>query len=326
MFNPSKKLVDDLTFGLDDEVLSGASSSRHNASSEEDEDIKYSPDAKFKALPHQDETLAIYLKSLGRFKLLTKQQEVELATAYKNGSSEARTRLTEANLRLVVNIAKKYVNRGLSLLDLIQEGNLGLMRAVEKFDPSKGFRFSTYATWWIRQAVVRATQEKGHTIRIPVHMSESVQKLNQVSRDFFNREGRTPSPEELSVEAKLDLKKVVALTTSMQEPISLDLSYAEEGEGEALIDRMADDNASTDGKATSELLKVDLEAAMSKLAAREKAVLSLKYGLNGGTPMTIPQVAPLLGLSDDRTRQLESRAMQKLKHFERTSALKDYLN
>jgi len=271
-----------------------------------------------------DEALSAYLKDMGRYPLLTKDQEIALAVQVRNGSDLAKRRLAQANLRLVVSIAKRFIGRGLPLGDLIQEGNLGLLRAVEKFDPDKGFRFSTYATWWIRQSCSRAIQDKGHAIRIPVHMSETVQKINQAARNFFLREGRRASSSELALEAGLGEGKLNELLISIQEPVSLDASTSEEGD--PLIDQLADQaHLATEDDATIKLCKQDVENLVRRLGHTEADVIRLRYGLDSGAPMTAVKVAKILNISDDRVRQLEGRAILKLRNMDESGSLRDYL-
>lgn len=273
---------------------------------------------------NNDEALSAYLKDMGRYALLTKEEESELAYQARGGSELASRRLAQANLRLVVSIAKKFMGRGLPLGDLIQEGNLGLLRAVEKFDPTKGFRFSTYATWWIRQACSRAIQDKGHAIRIPVHMGETVQKINHAARLFFDREGRPATTAELAEEAGLKLEKLNSLMLSIQEPVSLDGTTGDDGD--SLVNQIADqDRLTTEDDATIKLCKQDVSNLVKRLGAKEADVVRLKYGLDSGVPMNSVKVAKVLGITDDRVRQLESRALMKLRNMDGSGSLRDYL-
>lgn len=271
-----------------------------------------------------DEALSAYLKDMGRYALLNKEEEQLLGKQAQQGSELAKRRLAQANLRLVVSIAKRFVGRGLSLGDLIQEGNVGLLKAVEKFDPERGFRFSTYATWWIRQGCSRAVQDKGHTIRIPVHMTETVQKIHQAAHQFFIREGRRAGSNELAKELGLTEGKIKSILQSTQEPISLDATTSEDGD--ALIDQLADlDHLATEEEATIKLCKQDVESLVAKLSANEADVIRLRYGLDTGVPLTAVKVATVMGMSDDRVRQLENRALLKLRNMDSTGSLRDYL-
>ncbi len=271
-----------------------------------------------------DEALSAYLKDMGRYPLLNKDEEQLLGKQAQQGSELAKRRLAQANLRLVVSIAKRFVGRGLSLGDLIQEGNLGLLKAVDKFDPERGFRFSTYATWWIRQGCSRAVQDKGHTIRIPVHMTETVQKIHQAAHQFFVREGRRAGSSELAKELGLSEGKIKSLLQSIQEPISLDATTSEEGD--PLVDQLADlEHPATEEEAIIKLCKQDVESLVAKLSANEANVIRLRYGLDTGVPLTAAKVATVLGFSDDRVRQLENRALLKLRNMDSTGSLRDYL-
>lgn len=273
---------------------------------------------------NSDEALSAYLKDMGRYPLLSKDEEQLLGSQAQQGSELAKRRLTQGNLRLVVSIAKRFLGRGLSLGDLIQEGNLGLLKAVDKFDPTRGFRFSTYATWWIRQGCSRAVQDKGHTIRIPVHMSETVQKMHQAAREFVLREGRQASSSELAKELGMTEGKIKSLLQSIQEPISLDATTSEEGD--PLLDQLADfDHLATEEEATIKLCKQDVGNLVARLGTIEAQVIRLRFGLDTGVPLPAVKVAKVLALSDDRVRQLEARALLKLRNMDSTGSLRDYL-
>jgi len=271
-----------------------------------------------------DDTLAIYLKGLGKYKLLTAAEEKELALKARGGCELSKRKLIQSNLRLVVSIAKRYVNRGLPMLDLIQEGNLGLIRAVEKFDPDKGFRFSTYATWWIRQAVSRGLAEKGRAIRIPVHMGENVQKIGRVARQFFLREGRKPNAAELAQETGLAQAKITQLMLSIQEPVSLDVGTGID-EDNSLMDQLPDEHPSTDETATISLCRQDIASMLQRLIPREAELIRLRYGLDTGTPISLASAARILNLGEERARHMESRALTKLRNNDKTNSLRDYL-
>jgi RNA polymerase primary sigma factor len=279
-----------------------------------------------------EDSLSNYLKSLGKYKLLSAAEEKELAVKARGGCELSRRKLIQSNLRLVVSIAKRYINRGLPMLDLIQEGNLGLMRAVEKFDPDKGFRFSTYATWWIRQAVSRGLSEKGRAIRIPVHMGENVQKIGRVARQFFLREGRKPTAAELSSETELPVSKINQLLVSVQQPISLDggsgtsaYGASEDSDNNSLLEQLADENTNTDEAATISLCRQDIANMLQRLVPRESELIRLRYGLDTGNPISLAQAARVLGLGEERARHMENRALTKLRNNDKTNSLRDYL-
>jgi RNA polymerase primary sigma factor len=272
-----------------------------------------------------DDPVRMYLKEIGRIPLLTSDEEIELAKRIEQGSEEAKRRLTEANLRLVVSIAKRYVGRGMLFLDLIQEGNLGLIKAVEKFDYSKGYKFSTYATWWIRQAITRAIADQARTIRIPVHMVETINKLIRVSRQLLQELGREPTPEEIAHEMDIPAERVREIMKIAQEPVSLETPIGEE-EDSHLGDFIEDEDAPAPAEAASFLLlKEQLEEVLDTLTAREEKVLRLRFGLDDGRSRTLEEVGQEFGVTRERIRQIEAKALRKLRHPSRSKKLKDYL-
>jgi RNA polymerase primary sigma factor len=267
----------------------------------------------------------MYLKEIGRVSLLTAADEVDLAKAIENGSDEAKQRLTEANLRLVVSIAKKYIGRGMSFLDLIQEGNMGLIRAVEKFDYHKGYKFSTYATWWIRQAITRAIADQARTIRIPVHMVETINKLVRVSRRLLQELGREPSDEEIAEEMGITSDKVREIVKVSQDPVSLETPIGEE-EDSHLGDFVEDKEAISPSDAASlTLLHNEVEDILDTLTPRERRVLQLRFGLIDGHQRTLEEVGKRFGVTRERIRQIEAKALRKLRHPSRSKKLRDYL-
>ena len=273
-----------------------------------------------------DDPVRMYLKEIGKVQLLTGVEESELAQRMVEGDIEARRRLAEANLRLVVSIAKRYVGRGMLFLDLIQEGNLGLIKAVEKFDHEKGFKFSTYATWWIRQAITRAIADQARTIRIPVHMVETINKLIRVSRQLLQELGRDPLPEEIAKEMGLSLEKVREIQKIAQEPVSLETPIGEE-EDSHLGDFIPDDDAPAPAEAASfTLLKEQLVEVLSTLTSREEKVLRLRFGLDDGRARTLEEVGKEFQVTRERIRQIEAKALRKLRHPSRSKKLKDYLD
>ena len=272
-----------------------------------------------------DDPVRMYLKEIGKVPLLTQDEETEFSRRMGDGDPEARRRLAEANLRLVVSIAKRYVGRGMLFLDLIQEGNLGLIKAVEKFDYQKGFKFSTYATWWIRQAITRAIADQARTIRIPVHMVETINKLIRVSRQLLQELGREPYPEELAKEMCMTVDKVREIQKIAQEPVSLETPIGEE-EDSHLGDFIPDDDAPAPAEAASfMLLKEQLVDVLSTLTAREEKVLRLRFGLDDGRARTLEEVGKEFQVTRERIRQIEAKALRKLRHPSRSKKLKDYL-
>ena len=269
-----------------------------------------------------DDPVRMYLKEIGKVPLLSAEEEVELSKRIEKGDKEAKRKLAEANLRLVVSIAKKYVGRGMLFLDLIQEGNLGLMKAVEKFDYRKGYKFSTYATWWIRQAITRAIADQARTIRIPVHMVETINKLIRVQRQLLQELGRDPLPEEIAEEMNLTVEKVREIMKIAQEPVSLATPIGEE-EDSFLGDFIPDDEALAPADAAAYLLlKEQLEDVLETLTPREEKVLRLRFGLDDGRPRTLEEVGQVFGVTRERIRQIEAKALRKLRHPSRSKKLK----
>nr|WP_211334301.1 RNA polymerase sigma factor RpoD [Vagococcus elongatus] len=272
-----------------------------------------------------NDPVRMYLKEIGRVDLLTAEEEVELALRIVDGDQEAKQKLAEANLRLVVSIAKRYVGRGMQFLDLIQEGNMGLMKAVEKFDHTKGFKFSTYATWWIRQAITRAIADQARTIRIPVHMVETINKLIRIQRQLLQDLGREPTPEEIGAEMDLPTEKVREILKISQEPVSLETPIGEEDDSH-LGDFIEDQDATSPAEhAAYEMLKEQLESVLDQLTDREENVLRLRFGLDDGRTRTLEEVGKVFGVTRERIRQIEAKALRKLRHPSRSKQLKDFL-
>ena len=272
-----------------------------------------------------EDPVRMYLKEIGKVSLLTADEEIELAKRMEQGDEEAKKRLAEANLRLVVSIAKRYVGRGMLFLDLIQEGNLGLIKAVEKFDYRKGYKFSTYATWWIRQAITRAIADQARTIRIPVHMVETINKLIRVSRQLLQELGREPTPEEIAEEMKMPVDRVREILKISQEPVSLETPIGEE-EDSHLGDFIQDDNVPVPADAAAfTLLKEQLIEVLGTLTEREQKVLRLRFGLDDGRARTLEEVGKEFNVTRERIRQIEAKALRKLRHPSRSRKLRDYI-
>ena len=273
-----------------------------------------------------DDPVRMYLKEIGKVNLLTTEEEIDLAMKMANGDEEAKKRMAEANLRLVVSIAKRYVGRGMLFLDLIQEGNLGLIKAVEKFDYTKGYKFSTYATWWIRQAITRAIADQARTIRIPVHMVETINKVIRISRQLLQELGHDPTPEEIAEEMNMGVEKVREILKIAQEPVSLETPIGEE-EDSHLGDFIPDEDASEPAEAASfTLLKEQLTDVLGTLTPREEKVLRLRFGIEDGRTRTLEEVGKEFNVTRERIRQIEAKALRKLRHPSRSKKLKDFLN
>lgn len=310
--------------GDSDEELTNRNNGDEDEHHEKDE-FSYEDDLTLPPGIKINDPVRMYLKEIGRVPLLSANEEMELAKRIENGDEEAKRRLAEANLRLVVSIAKRYVGRGMLFLDLIQEGNMGLIKAVEKFDYTKGFKFSTYATWWIRQAITRAIADQARTIRIPVHMVETINKLIRVSRQLLQELGREPAPEEIAAEMELSVEKVREIMKIAQEPVSLETPIGEEDDSH-LGDFIEDHEALAPADAAAyELLKEQLEDVLDTLTEREENVLRLRFGLDDGRTRTLEEVGKVFGVTRERIRQIEAKALRKLRHPSRSKRLKDFL-
>ena len=273
-----------------------------------------------------DDPVRMYLREIGRIPLLSYDEELELAKKVLAGDEAAKQKLAEANLRLVVSIAKKYVGRGMLFLDLIQEGNMGLIKAVEKFDYTKGYKFSTYATWWIRQAITRAIADQARTIRIPVHMVETINKLIRTSRHLLQQLGREPTPEEIAAEMEIPVEKVTEIQKIAQDPVSLETPIGEEDDSHLGDFIQDDDSPAPQDAAAYTLLREQLEEVMKTLTPREAKVLKLRFGLEDGKSRTLEEVGKEFNVTRERIRQIEAKALRKLRHPSRSKKLKDYMN
>ena len=273
-----------------------------------------------------DDPVRMYLREIGRIPLLSYDEELELAKKVLEGDEEAKQKLAESNLRLVVSIAKKYVGRGMLFLDLIQEGNMGLIKAVEKFDYTKGYKFSTYATWWIRQAITRAIADQARTIRIPVHMVETINKLIRTSRHLLQQLGREPTPEEIAEEMEIPVERVMEIQKIAQDPVSLETPIGEEDDSHLGDFIQDDDSPAPQDAAAYTLLKEQLEEVMNTLTPREAKVLKLRFGLEDGKSRTLEEVGKEFQVTRERIRQIEAKALRKLRHPSRSKKLKDYMN
>ena len=273
-----------------------------------------------------DDPVRMYLREIGKIPLLSFDEELELAKRVINGDEEAKQKLAESNLRLVVSIAKKYVGRGMLFLDLIQEGNMGLIKAVEKFDYTKGYKFSTYATWWIRQAITRAIADQARTIRIPVHMVETINKLIRTSRHLLQQLGREPTPEEIAQEMEIPVEKVMEIQKIAQDPVSLETPIGEEDDSHLGDFIQDEDSPAPQDSAAYTLLKEQLEEVMNTLTPREAKVLKLRFGLEDGRARTLEEVGRDFQVTRERIRQIEAKALRKLRHPSRSKKLKDYMN
>ena len=292
---------------------------------EEVEDISNMNLANFDGI-NVDDPVRMYLREIGKIPLLTFEEELELAEKVLQGDEDAKKKLSESNLRLVVSIAKKYVGRGMLFLDLIQEGNMGLIKAVEKFDYTKGYKFSTYATWWIRQAITRAIADQARTIRIPVHMVETINKLIRTSRLLLQRLGREPSPEEIAEELEMPVEKVMEIQKIAQDPVSLETPIGEEDDSHLGDFIQDDDSPAPQDAAAYTMLKEQLEEVMNTLTPREAKVLKLRFGLEDGKARTLEEVGREFDVTRERIRQIEAKALRKLRHPSRSKKLRDYMN
>jgi RNA polymerase primary sigma factor len=316
--------------GLDEEVLMGGFAAYEQGESDEDSAFDEDADADIAATLRKElrgeDSVQLYLRAIGRIKLLSAPEEIELARRIGKGDQLAKKRLVQANLRLVVSVAKKYQGRGLPFLDLIQEGNLGLIRAAEKFDPERGYKFSTYATWWIRQGITRALADKSRTIRVPVHMVETINNLRKVTRKLSQELGRRPNMEELAKAMNVSLTKIKDILAANRVPVSLDTPYGEDEDNS--LAELVQDETSTPPEVSTEtnLMASDIRGVLSVLTPREREILILRYGLKDGQQRTLEQVGKLVGITRERTRQIELKALRALRQSDVTNKLRDYLD
>ena len=310
------------SFGIESDIISSAASRRNNDSNNDNDEDEIGS-----VSPLSDDAVKIYLREIGRVPLLNAKQEIELARAIKKGDINAKRKLVRHNLRLVVSIAKKYINRGLPFLDLIQEGNLGLIRAAEKFDHERGYKFSTYATWWVRQGITRSLSDKSRTIRVPVHMVETINKFKKIARKLGQELNRRPTEEELAEVMEVSTQKIKEIVAAMRTPVSLESPINSEDDGK-LEDFIADPNQSLkpEANATEQLLAEDIIKVLDTLTQKEKAVIQLRFGIDSGQERTLEEVGRMLRITRERVRQLEFRALKKLRHPDRAIKLKDYLD
>ncbi len=317
--------IEDIT--LDDFTLDFAQSGYDNPDlfSDNENSDDSEPDIDVTGRSRSEDSVQVYLRDIGRVKLLSAKEEIELARRICKGDQLAKKRLVQANLRLVVSVAKKYQNRGLPFLDLIQEGNLGLIRAAEKFDPERGYKFSTYATWWIRQGITRALADKSRTIRVPVHMVETINNLRKTTRQLSQELGRRPTMEDLAKAMKCSITKIKEVLAANRTPMSLDSPLGEE-EDNSLSDVVQDELSTPPEESTaSALLALDIRGVLSMLTAREREIIILRFGLKDGNQRTLEQVGKLVGITRERTRQIELKALRQLRTSDHTEKLRDYL-
>lgn len=315
--------------GFDEEVLMGGFSADEQGDAGDD-DAAFGDDAEPEVVLRKElrgeDSIQLYLRAIGRIKLLSAAEEIELARRIGKGDQLAKKRLVQANLRLVVSVAKKYQGRGLPFLDLIQEGNLGLIRAAEKFDPERGYKFSTYATWWIRQGITRALADKSRTIRVPVHMVETINNLRKVTRKLSQELGRRPNMEELAKAMNVSLSKIKDILAANRVPVSLDTPYGEDEDNS--LGELVQDDTTTPPEISTEtnLMASDIRGVLSVLTPREREILILRYGLKDGQQRTLEQVGKLVGITRERTRQIELKALRALRQSDVTNKLRDYLD